>query len=153
MYYLWNPSMFLKYGINLWKYIGDTERKKSRNTLQVWYADDSDLASSYSRIKAWFVELIRIGPSLRYHPDLEKSLLVTSEANLNLATTFFSEEGFKIKIGLRYLGGYIGADKDAQVYLKDKVDSWVQSVKLFSKVDEKEPHAAFLGITHSLQRE
>ena len=69
----------------------DTEKKSRRNTLQVRYDYDSTLDSSLSRIKSWFTYLIRIGPPLRYQHDPEKSLLVTLESKLYLATTFVSE--------------------------------------------------------------
>ena len=64
--------------------------KNTRNTLQVWYTNDYDLDSSFSRIKEWFTDLIHIGTYLGYYTDPGKILLVTLESNLYLAATFFS---------------------------------------------------------------
>ena len=44
---------------------------------------------SFSRIKAWFAELIRIGPTLGYHPKPAKIFLVTSAGSVDIATVFF----------------------------------------------------------------
>ena len=95
---------------------------------------------SFSRIKAWVAELIRIGPTLGYHPKPAKIFLVTSAGNVDLSTFFFLEEGFKINTGLSYLGGYFGAPEGAQGYMSDKVLSWVNYVELFSCIANTYQH-------------
>ena len=68
----------------------DKERQSKRNTLQVWYADDLSLAFTFSRIKAWFVELIGICPTIGYHPKHTKCFLVISTGNIKLVKSFFT---------------------------------------------------------------
>ena len=54
----------------------DSEAQKSQNALCVCYFDDSVLASTCARIKAWFEEIIRIGTSIYYHHELAQSFFV-----------------------------------------------------------------------------
>ena len=108
---------------------------------------------SLYRIKYWLTKLSRIEPSFGYHSDLASILLVTSEANLYLATTFFSEKVFKIKTVLCYLDRWIVPDKDYQIYMEEKLASWIQSVYLFSNIYEKEPKDIFSGLICSLNNE
>ena len=74
----------------------EIECQSRRKTLQVWYADDSDLEYTFARIKSWFAYLIGIWPTIGYHPEPAKSFLVTSPGKIELVTSFFSEESFKI---------------------------------------------------------
>ena len=71
----------------------DAELQRRQNTLHEWYADDSALEVSFSRIKAWFAEISRIGHTLGYHHKPAKIFLVTSAENVDLAIVFFPEEG------------------------------------------------------------
>ena len=84
-------------------YVEDIEGIRRWNTLQVWYNDEPAMDFYLYRIKYWLTKLSRIEPSFGYHSDMASILLVTSEANLYLATTFFSEKVFKIKTVLCYL--------------------------------------------------
>ena len=116
----------------------------------MWYADNSDLASNFAKNKDCFSELYRMVTTILYHKEPSNSFLVNSTGNIDLSTSLFTEEGFKIDTGLRYLGGYLGVVKYAQDYMSDKVANWVKYVKVFYKVAEKEPQYDFSVITQSL---
>eukprot|EP00957_Ditylum_brightwellii_P143302 10917853-Ditylum_brightwellii.AAC.1 len=53
--------------------------------LQKWFADDSSLAGFFEAIGKWYDKLCLIRPPLGYHPESEKSILITHEKNLELA--------------------------------------------------------------------
>ena len=127
------------------------ECRRWRDTLQVWYDDNLALASNVSRIKAWFAKLLWIRPSLWYHPNLEKGFLITSDENMVLAISHFHKEGFKIRTGFRYLGGFKGTVGDTIYYISKNTVNWFYSVKLFSLIYEKEPQAMFTGLNLSIQ--
>ena len=65
---------------------------------------DSNTASSFSRIKAWFSEIRSISPTLGYQPKPDKIFLVAYVVNVDIAMALFLEEGFKINNGLHYPG-------------------------------------------------
>ena len=75
--------------------------------------------NTFANIKGWFAELCRVC----YRLEPSNSFLLTSTRNIDLVTPFFAEEGFKIVTGLCYLGSYLGAAKDAQDYMPDKLDN------------------------------
>ena len=85
-------------------------------------------------MKAQFVELCRIGPSIGCHPDPDKSSIITYLYNLDIATSLFQENGFNITTGIRYIGGFIGSEEDANNYIWVKVEQWVNSVGVFSHI-------------------
>ena len=48
------------------------------------------------------------------------------------------KEGFKIFPYIRYLWGFIGAEGEATIYIREKVANWVIWVELFSWIDKKD---------------
>ena len=59
-----------------------SERHRNHDNLQVWYTGNYAIASPLSRKKEWFRELFRIGPSLGYHPNPEKSFVIMYYENI-----------------------------------------------------------------------
>eukprot|EP00957_Ditylum_brightwellii_P202974 15332682-Ditylum_brightwellii.AAC.1 len=47
--------------------------------------NDSTLAGFFEAIGKWYDKLCLIGPPLGYHPELEKSIFITQEKNVELA--------------------------------------------------------------------
>ena len=103
--------------------------------------------------RVYHTELVWIVNTIGYHPDPSNSFLVTSTRNIELVTTFFVEEGFKIETGLRSLCGYIRTDREAQDYMNDKVDNWVNPIEVFSHIAVKDTQATFDETSLSLQNE
>eukprot|EP00957_Ditylum_brightwellii_P034215 2593884-Ditylum_brightwellii.AAC.1 len=121
--------------------------------LQKWFADDSALAGFFEAIDEWYEKLCLIGPPLDYHPESEKSILITHEKNLLLASEYFKEHKFKIKARHRYLGGYLGSTALTEDYVSEKVEDWVDPVNIFAEMMPHQPQATFAGYAHSLQFE
>ena len=65
------------------------------------------METTLSRIQAWFAELYQLGTYLGLNADPEKSFIIASSENLDIATSLFKEEGSKINTVMIYLGGFI----------------------------------------------
>ena len=76
--------------------------------------------------------MLWIRNSLGYHPKPDRGFLITSEENTVLYISHFHEEGFKIRTGFRYLGGFKETVGDAIYYISKKMVNWFNSVKRFS---------------------
>lgn len=120
---------------------------------QYWYADDSSIVGEWRVIKGWIQVLVEIGPKIGYFPEPSKSLLIVSPEQVEAAEQYFSEEKFEVITGARYLGGFLGRRVDAELYLLNKVEEWIEGARAMTKVAWREPQAAFSGYTRSLQCE
>ena len=65
----------------------------------------------------------------------------------------FSAYGVTIIEGGRVLGGFVGSKAEAQSWGSNKVQSWVKSLKILSEVARKQPQAAYVAVSKSLQNE
>ena len=97
--------------------------------------------------------LIREGPKHGYYPEPDKSYLVVSPTFVELAKKMFSAHGVTIIEGGRVLGGFVGSKAEAQSWGSNKVQSWVKSLKILSEVARKQPQAAYVAVSKSLQNE
>ena len=80
--------------------------------------------------------------NLIVHPDF-----------VDKAEEMFKQLGIRVVTGRRFLGGFIGGKEDVHQWLKQKIESWIGSVKKISNVAKTQPQAAFTGFTKSLQAE
>ena len=55
--------------------------------------------------------------------------------------------------GSRVLGGYVGSKLEGDIWVSSKVDTWVQSLNILSEVAKKQPQAAYVTVSKSLQNE
>ena len=68
-------------------------------------------------MKAWFADLYQLGPYRGHHTNPEKIFFVTSTDNLDIETSLFQGEGFKITTGIIYRGGFLGSEEEATNYI------------------------------------
>jgi hypothetical protein len=87
---------------------------------QPWYADDAGAGGTFSGIKLYFEKLQEKGPRRGYFPEPSKSILVVQEHNREKAEAEFHDYSFKIVMGTRYLGGFIGEADAQQTWVKVK---------------------------------
>ena len=120
---------------------------------QFWYADDSSCINYLHFVLFWMKLLIREGPKYGYYPEPDKSYLVVSPTFVELAKKMFSAYGVTIIEGGRVLGGFVGSKAEAQSWGSNKVQSWVKSLKILSEVARKQPQAAYVAVSKSLQNE
>ena len=106
---------------------------------------------SYLLFLNFFSALEKHGPTFAYFPEPSKSVLVVSETNATKAKTFFREQGFKVRLGSRYLGGYLGNEATKSTWLEERIEDWVAAVKELARIAEKFPQSAYCGLKKSLQ--
>jgi len=137
------------YGIGLLP-LSELLKEEFKDLLQIWYADDAKGTGYFDHISSYFKLLCEEGPKFGYYPEPTKSILITHEKNTKKATEFFSDYGFKITSGARYLGGYIGTPEGIRKHIKDKVKNWERGVKALAEIARSQPHCAFVGLKLSL---
>ena len=120
---------------------------------QIWYADDSQCITNLIFVLFWMKLLIREGPKFGYYPAPEKNYLVVHATYFNEANALFSPFGVSIVEGSRVLGGFVGSKLEGDIWVSSKVDTWVQSLNILSEVAKKQPQAAYVAVSKSLQNE
>ena len=118
---------------------------------QVWYADDASALGLVDKLRAWWVELTRLGPRYGYFPNPSKSWLVTKEACHSIAVAAFRDTGVNVTcVGRPYLGAALGTTAYIDQFVSEKVDQWCDEVQLLSAIATTQPHAAFSAFNHGL---
>ena len=121
--------------------------------IQAWYADDSAMAGPVDGIAQAMRLLARLGPLRGYFPEPQKSILVSKPEDTEKAKEILNEFSFRYTEGSRYIGGFIGSSASLQLFLKEKVDFWVEAVEIFSRCARRYPQTAYAGLSRSLQME
>lgn len=147
-----DPLAMIAYGLGILPLI-KLLQKKHPSIYQPWYADDGSAAGSFQHIKNFFTDLQILGPQYGYFPETTKSILVVSEKNVDPATTFFSDLGFQVVTGARFLGGYIGNESGEATYISDKVNHWSRMVTTLSEICSQYPQEAYTALIRSVQAE
>lgn len=147
-----DPIATVSYGLGMMPLTRDVKRIVS-SVKQAWYADDSSGAGHFQDIKTFYKVLEIEGEKYGYFPEPTKSILVTSQANVDRAKLEFSDLGFKIKTGHRYLGGFVGSDMARSEWLENRIQDWCFGVRELAKVAVKSPQTAHQGLLKSLQQE
>ena len=118
---------------------------------QVWYADDSAAGSSLERLRQWWDLLEEIGPLYGYFPNSSKTHVVTKPEYAESAASIFQGTGIAISaVGRRYLGGALGSTSFVQIFIRKKVQEWVEEIKTLSEFAVTQPHAAYAAFVHGL---
>ena len=116
---------------------------------QVWYADDASAFGSLASIRAWWDRLSTVGPTFGYHANPAKTWLLTKEQHLDKAKEIFQGSSVNITThGWPYLGAPLGTSYYIQQFVKEKVNDWIQDLKLLSDIAKAQPHAAYAAFTH-----
>ena len=77
--------------------------------------------------------------------------MVMAPGNVARAEEHFWGLRIRVVTGHRYLGGYIGDAEAERGWLQDKVQGWMESVKILSRVAHKHLQSAYAGLKKSLQ--
>ena len=85
----------------------------------------------------------------------EKCLHICRKQDEAMAKVAFLLKGLKPKFvrGARYLGGYIGGKIGRDEWVREKIDKWVDGVKILASICKRYPQTAYAGLTASLQAE
>ena len=124
----------------------------SQKCRQVWYADDSGSAGKLLEMKKWWDKLFIEGPKYGYHPKPSKTVLIVKNLELKeQAKAIFGQTGISIDTsGERHLGAVIGTESFKELYVKKKIDQWVDDVNQLSLIAQDEPQIALSAYTKAL---
>ena len=111
---------------------------------QCWYADDSAAGGKLSKLKQWWDLLSSVRPCYGYFPNVTKTILIVKETVLTDARTIIGDCGIQVTTeGHHYLGGVIGTPAFEQLFLRRKVDGWIDDLKTLSLFAQTQPHASY----------
>jgi hypothetical protein len=91
--------------------------KRPEKWKQNWYADDSACLAQLINLREWLNILMLEGPKYGYFPEPQKSYLVVHSDYLKHAQEFFKDFNINIVTGRKFLGGYIGGQKDVHDWI------------------------------------
>ena len=118
----------------------------------VAYADDLTGAGKIDKIKSWWDLIEALGPEIGYHPNARKSFLIVKPEHYDHAVeTFAGTDVIVTKEGQRHLGAVIGTDDFRNQYVNEKVEEWVEEIKILSTIAKTEPHAAYTAFTYGVK--
>lgn len=88
------------------------------------YANDAAGGRKFTAIKVFFRQLYEEGAKFGYFLELTKSILTMMDVNSASPAAVCPDEGFKIRWGHCYLGGFIGKEPAQAVWVIEKVARW-----------------------------
>ena len=125
---------------------------KHPSVRQVWFADDSAGASRLSELRKWWDTLCETGRLYGYFTNCSKTTLLVRNNLVTTAEKLFAGTGVQVLTdGVRYLGSAVGDDDFRTSYLSDKVDEWLEELKVLTVFAQTEPHAAHAALNHGLR--
>ena len=126
-----------------------SQLKNASTCSQAWFADDSAAAGKLPDILNWWKNLNDYGPSLGYNPNAGKTwLILKNKKDLHRAQQIFKNTQINITTeGKKHLGASLGANTFKQEYIQEKVQDWVEQLKVLSQYAKADPHAAYAAFT------
>ena len=118
---------------------------------QTWYADDASTSGSLKHLRAWWDELLSLGPAYDYNANALKTWLITKQQYLQSAKEAF--RGMLVNIsadGRPLLGAALGTWEYTERYVNKKVMEWCSELENLASIADTQPHAAYAAITHGL---
>ena len=105
----------------------------NNHTKTAVYAND--LTEPTDQIRIWWNKLCRLGPKFVYFPEGSKSWIIVRENAKERAQTIFDNTKIKITTdGQGHLGAVIGTANFKQNYMKEKINQWIQELRILSKI-------------------
>jgi hypothetical protein len=96
--------------------------------------------------------VVEAGVSIGYTAKPSKSWLIVKEQYAQYAAEVFAGTGIQITTeGQRHLGAVIGSPTFKVKYVTDKIDGWIDELKVLEKIAKVEPHVAFTAYTFGFQ--
>ena len=103
----------------------------NNHTKTAAYADDLTVAGPIDQIRIWWNALCTLGRKFGYFPKGSKSWIIVREKPKELAQTIFDNTEINITTdGQRHLGAVIGTKNFKQSYTKEKINQWIQELRI-----------------------
>ena len=150
-----DPAAMAKYAISIRPLMDDITRNQDHVlplAKQAWFADDGTAGGKLLQLKKLWDTLQQLGPKYGYFPNATKTVLIVKDlVNLPAANAIFKDTGVHIKRdGDRHLGAVIGSENYRDLYVKNKVSSWIEDVKQLAEIAKEEPQIAYSAYTKGL---
>ena len=118
-----------------------------------WYVDYTGSLGTFSIIKAYFHSLEQHSPGQGYFSKPSKSVLIMYPHNLKAGKLFGSCNGFKLCMGVSYLGSYIWDDESKNDRLRESMEMWEQNIFTIRKTAGKYPQESYDTMVRAIQLE
>ena len=116
----------------------------NNHTKTAAHADDLTVAGPIDQIRICRNTVCRLGPKFGYFPEGNKSWIIVRENAKERAQTIFDNKKIQITTdGQGHLGTVIGTANFKQNYMKEKINQWIQELRILSKIAWYEPQAAY----------
>ena len=127
-----DPLVMFIYSIGILPMIKNLKAKFPGIT-QLWYDDNSGALGTFARVESCFNLLKLFGLERRYYSEPFKSVLIVHPENPEYRKSFGFPRGFKVCMGARYLGSFIGDDESKRDCLKNRIKTWDQNIHTICK--------------------
>ena len=126
-------------------YNGHSFRSLPGDVQQAWYADDASASGSLKHLRAWWDELLSLGPAYGYNANALKTWLITKQQYLQSAKEAFRGTLVNISAdGRLLLGAALGTREYTERYVNKKVMEWCSELENLASIADTQPHAAYM---------
>ena len=126
-------------------------RSLPSDVQQAWYVDDASASGGVPNLRAWWDDLVNLGPAYGYQVNATKTWLITKEQYYETESSTFSGTQVNItKEGKVHLSAALGTQEYIDQFVKRKVSEWCSEVEKLARIAETQPHAAYAAVTHGL---
>ena len=105
----------------------------------------------FDRLDIYFKAFKRNGSERGYFPYPNKIILVAHPQNLKSGGGFRQYHGFKVCAGARYIGGYIGYDRNKGDWLKNCKKKWERDIRDLRKTANNYHHESYAAVVCAVQ--
>ena len=103
-------------------------------------------------LRRWWDTLCQVGRSYGYFTNSSKTVLLVEEDLVAVAKDLFLDTGVEItSAGVRYLGSAVGEESFTSKFLAERVEEWLEELRVLTIFAQTEPHAAHAALTHGLR--
>ena len=121
---------------------------ESTSTKSAAYADDIFGAGKIEGLRKMWDFIEREGPKYGYYQQAEKTWLIVKQKDLKKARQIFADTKVKITVeGKKHLGAAIGSEKYREEFIAQKIDTWINELKILSEIALTAPQEAYTCFT------
>ena len=150
-----DPLSIVLYGITLAPLAEDLQAADPW-LLSPFYADDAAFDGLARRSAQLLKLLTKRGTDRGYFPEPAKSLFISdTPGQEEAAKQEFSVERLTLNFvsGSRYLGAYLGPQKELEAWVKPQVEAWAHGIRVLAKIARQHPQSAYARLGMLLQSE
>ena len=102
------------------------------------------LRETLKSLKYLWGTLCEMGPKFGYYLQARKSWLIVTSHTVHRAKSIFENTDIQITTsGKRHFGAVIGTLSYKHQYMEEKINTWIDEIRVLIKIAKTEPQAAF----------